>query len=28
LHTPTPAKGKLIRDEIQEVVVSATTSRA
>jgi hypothetical protein len=28
LHTPTPAKGKLIRDEIEEVVVSATTSRA
>jgi uncharacterized membrane protein (DUF2068 family) len=28
LHTPTPAKGKLIRDEIEEVVVSTTTSRA
>jgi uncharacterized membrane protein (DUF2068 family) len=28
LRTPTPAKGKLIRDEIQEVVVSATTSPA
>jgi uncharacterized membrane protein (DUF2068 family) len=28
LHTPTPAQGKLIRDEIEEVVVTATTSRA
>jgi uncharacterized membrane protein (DUF2068 family) len=26
LHTPTPAKGKLIRDEIEQVVPSATTS--